>query len=1041
MSVSPVGDASSKWDQAEYSTPLGFDDDALAGETRASYLGFDNDTTAYFKELADGPLGDATPSGTSYLLYESWGGTWSDAEKSPSNTEDDLLCWAGAASNVLEWTGWGLVDGMTTTDDIFAYFQDHWTDEGGLMEFGWDWWFDGTNNSQGWSGWAQEDVDGGGFYPTENFNDYFHSQSNDAMAMAAIDDYVHNGYGVTLGLYGPGGHAITCWGYNYNPDNPSEYLGLWVTDSDDSKYLEDGADRLRYYEVEYVGSQWFLQDYYGSDAWYIGVVQGLAPNEATPVAPPAANEIHGTVWEDTDGDGAQNNGETGLADQLVYLDENDNGAWDQQTLQIASVDVAKTLYDQTTVSSTLDVAGLAGRITDVNVTLDITHTYASDLEVYLVSASGTRVELFSDIGGSGDNFTATTLDDEAATSITQAGAPFTGTFRPEGLLADFDGESANGTWTLEITDQWSQDQGTLNSWSLDISTAETSTRTDAAGDFAFTDLADGDYRVRMVAPEDWTLSLPGDGYHDVSLADGTVFETADFGLTQSTPTDLGTVDFLQVEQIDLGTGSHWYSCRTAHDGYLTVATSLDGVIEGVQVTLYDQNLNEVALSTASDDGQRVDWSVEAGQTYLFRVDVTGDTAVTDLRVANLVQQQGDTVVIHGTAGDDRLDFAAASWHQVTVNGVHYEFDSAIVTTFTFDGLAGNDTAVLCGSDGDDTLVLRPTSATLTGPGYEMAVSNTANIIVLAEGGADIAYLYDSAGDDTLVATPTQAALYGNGFYGKAEGFRYVRAYATAGGTDRAHLYDSAGDDYFVGRSTYSYLHGSDFYNKAEGFRYVRAYATGGGTDRAYLFDSAGNDRFVATPTSSCLCGDGFFNKTEGFRYVRAYATGGGTDQAYLFDSAGDDCLVATPTYGYLEGDDFYNRADGFRYVRAYAIAGGNDQACLYDSTGDDLFVGRSDYSYLYGNGFYNRAEGFRHVMACATGGGDDRVYLYDSVRDDHFEAGGNLVTMSYGASSVSALDFSWVRAISIYGGNDTKTVRAIDYVLRTFGTWTDQLPP
>ena len=160
------------WDQEEYLAPLGFDAEVAPEETQASFLGFDSDTTAYFKDVA-GPLGDATPTGTSYLLFEHWGGTWSDAEKSPSNTEDDLLCWAGAASNVLAWTGWGIVDGLANTDDIFGYFQDHWTDQGGLMQFGWDWWFDGTNDSQGWSGWSQEDVQGGGFYPNENFSSFF----------------------------------------------------------------------------------------------------------------------------------------------------------------------------------------------------------------------------------------------------------------------------------------------------------------------------------------------------------------------------------------------------------------------------------------------------------------------------------------------------------------------------------------------------------------------------------------------------------------------------------------------------------------------------------------------------------------------------------------------------------------------------------------------------------------------------------------------------------------------------------------------------
>ncbi|HUU42822.1 MAG TPA: proprotein convertase P-domain-containing protein, partial [Planctomycetota bacterium] len=97
-------------------------------ESTDDVLGFDADTSV-FLALDDGgtPLGDATPTGTSYLLTDFHGGTWSDTEKSPTNTEDDLMCWAAAASNVLEWTGWGETGGMTTSDQMFAYFQNHWT--------------------------------------------------------------------------------------------------------------------------------------------------------------------------------------------------------------------------------------------------------------------------------------------------------------------------------------------------------------------------------------------------------------------------------------------------------------------------------------------------------------------------------------------------------------------------------------------------------------------------------------------------------------------------------------------------------------------------------------------------------------------------------------------------------------------------------------------------------------------------------------------------------------------------------------------------
>lgn len=227
---------------------------------------------------------DATPVGSSYLLYENWGGTWCDAEKSPTNTEDDYMCWAATAANALQWTGWGRVAGVNS-DDIFAYFQDHWTDEGGLMQFGWDWWFDGINDSQGWSGWSQVDVPGGGFYPEYTFYTYYDVESSDRNVLSAIDEFLRAGSCVGLGVYGPGGHAITCWGFNYDPNDPTNYYGIWVTDSDDSKSSTSPPDMLRYYEVSYnrITRKWYLQDFYGSDSWYIGEVEALAKLPYDPI--------------------------------------------------------------------------------------------------------------------------------------------------------------------------------------------------------------------------------------------------------------------------------------------------------------------------------------------------------------------------------------------------------------------------------------------------------------------------------------------------------------------------------------------------------------------------------------------------------------------------------------------------------------------------------------------------------------------------------------------------------------------------------------
>lgn len=121
----------------------------------------------------------------------------------------------------------------------------------------------------------------------------------------------------------------------------------------------------------------------------------------------------------------------------------------------------------TGITSTIDVSGASTSISKVTVTLNITHTWDSDIDAYLISPLGTEVVLTTDNGSSGDDFTNTVFDD-AATTIIDGIAPFTGSYSPEGLLSTFNSENANGTWSLKVYDDSSGDTGTLDSWSLTI---------------------------------------------------------------------------------------------------------------------------------------------------------------------------------------------------------------------------------------------------------------------------------------------------------------------------------------------------------------------------------------------------------------------------------------------------------------------------------------------------------------------------------------------------------------------------------------------
>jgi hypothetical protein len=221
-----------------------------------------------------------TARGDSYMLCDNYGGTWYDTEKSPLTNQDDSLCWAAAAANALQWTGWGKASGLTTNDQIFTYLQDHWTNNGGSAKYAWQWWFSGEDNAPRTSGWAHVDVAGGGFLPNSIFDMYYDEHTMTYFnSMDYVKDYLRGGSSVILLVYNDNGaHAITCWGYSYDPIT-GQYNGVWVTDSDDDKNNPDAPDTLRYYDVAYSNYAWHLQNFYGTNSWYIGGVEALAAPE------------------------------------------------------------------------------------------------------------------------------------------------------------------------------------------------------------------------------------------------------------------------------------------------------------------------------------------------------------------------------------------------------------------------------------------------------------------------------------------------------------------------------------------------------------------------------------------------------------------------------------------------------------------------------------------------------------------------------------------------------------------------------------------
>ena len=122
------------------------------------------------------------------------------------------------------------------------------------------------------------------------------------------------------------------------------------------------------------------------------------------------------------------------------------------------------IRDLRTVTSVIAVpAGVTAQ--RIQAGLNINHCDLSDLYITLKSPAG-RVFVLINRNAKGQNFRDLILEDSATTAFVDGVAPYAGTYRPSQALGSLGGASAQGNWTLSITDRALVDQGTLNSWSL-----------------------------------------------------------------------------------------------------------------------------------------------------------------------------------------------------------------------------------------------------------------------------------------------------------------------------------------------------------------------------------------------------------------------------------------------------------------------------------------------------------------------------------------------------------------------------------------------
>jgi subtilisin-like proprotein convertase family protein len=250
------------------------------------------------------------------------------------------------------------------------------------------------------------------------------------------------------------------------------------------------------------------------------------------------------------------------------------------------------------VTSTVDIVGLGGVISDVNVTnLQGTHTWIADLTITLTSPSGTTVTLVDGPCGNFDDFDIK-FDDASPNAHTSIPCPLTDglTYQPDGTLADFNGENPDGTWTLTISDGATGDGGSLNDWTIEVcavpppscanpSGLNANNVTSSSADISWT--AGGGSSTEVVILAGGSPAPTGGNTLDATTSNPTSFT----GLTASTPYDV----YLR----DVCTSSSPLIISAVYDGPLT-----GGTPKGVELFVLEDinDLSQFGLGSANNGG-------------------------------------------------------------------------------------------------------------------------------------------------------------------------------------------------------------------------------------------------------------------------------------------------------------------------------------------------------------------------------------------------------------------------------------------------------
>jgi subtilisin-like proprotein convertase family protein len=277
-------------------------------------------------------------------------------------------------------------------------------------------------------------------------------------------------------------------------------------------------------------------------------------------------------------------------------------------------------------------------IESIEISLDITHSWAGDMRISLQAPDGESVVLVdrmgvpaSGFGCSGDDLVLTFSDQATSTAADLEGTcgnlpAASGSYQPVEALSAFIGGAGNGTWTLVIEDFVGDDGGSLNEWSMAVCIANSSLPAELLG---FTGTAKAcSYALNWSVAREENFSH----YEVEKSTDGRSFTT--FSRVEGGRRDYTLMDefakgqaYYRLKMVDLD-GTYAYSNLLAaetecgRNSLISLYPNPVGNFRTLQLDFAEPLSNETTFTVFGADGRKLldrAAAVNAGRTALLKV--------------------------------------------------------------------------------------------------------------------------------------------------------------------------------------------------------------------------------------------------------------------------------------------------------------------------------------------------------------------------------------------------------------------------------------